>query len=207
MKDIVVVFKDKYIHKGKEYFFLSELKKKLTKIFRREIFMMDEDIFIKTYNYDGKNIEGFIEEKIQKDFIDNKELLYHYEEDKKSNKVHLYALRGRKIENIINSNVKITPIVFLIKDIIIKNTKCNSFIAIVYINKKNYIVFVEEKNLIKYEVLNNIIEVEKILENNTNKKIFLDINNENLKIKNSENKINILEKINEKIYKKQKFFT
>lgn len=207
MKDIVVVFKDKYIYKGKEYFCYSELKKKLRKFSKREIFIMDEDIFIKIYSCNEKNIEGFIEEKIQKDFIDNKELLYHYKEDKKNNKVYLYALRGGKIENVINSKVKITPIIFLIKDIIIKNSKCNSFIGIVNINEKFYIIFVEEKNLIKYEVTNDIKKIEGILENNTDKRIFIDINNQNFEIEPSENKINILERINEKIYKKQKLFT
>lgn len=207
MKDIVVVFKDKYVHKGKEYFCSSELKKELTKFFKREIFIMDEDIFIKIYSCNEKNIEGFIEEKIQKDFIDNKKLLYHYEEDKKNNKVYLYALRVGKIENIISSNVKITPIIFLIKDIVIKNSKCDSFIGIVNINKKFYIIFVEEKKLIKYEVTNDIKKIEEISKINTDKRIFIDINNQNLKIEPSENKINILERINEKIYKKQKLFT
>lgn len=207
MKDIIVVFKDKYIHKGKEYILSSHLKKKLTKIFKREIFIMDEDIFIKAYNYNEKNIEDFIEEKIQKDFIDNKELLYHYEEDKKNNKVYLYALRGRKIENIINSKVKIIPIAFLIKDIVIKNKKCNNFIAILEINEDFYVIFVEDKNLIKYEFVSDVKSVDDILENNTDKRIFIDINNKKLKTKHLENKINILERINEKIYKKQKFFT
>lgn len=207
MKDIIVVFKEKYIHKGKEYFLCSELKKKLIKLFRREIFIMDEEIFIKTYNFNEKNIEVFVEEKIQKDFIDNKELLYHYEEDKNNNKVYLYALRGKRIENIINSKVKITPIAFLIKDIVIKNSKCHTFIGIVDISESFYIIFVEEKNLIKYEVVSDLRKIEEILENNIEKSIFIDIKNENLKMKNLDNKINILEKINEKIYKKQKFFT
>lgn len=207
MKDTVVVFKDKYIHKGKEYFCPSELRKNLRKFLRREIFIMDEDIFIKIYSYNEKNIERFIEEKIQKDFMNNEELLYHYEEDKKNNKVYLYALRGSEIKNLISSKVKITPIIFLIKDIIIKNSKCNSFIGVVNINEKFYTVFVEEKNLIKYEVTNDIKKIEKILENNTDKRIFIDINNQNFEIEPSENKINILERINEKIYKKQKLFT
>lgn len=207
MKDIIVVFKEKYIYKGKEYFLISELKKKLKKTFRREIFIMDEEIFIKAYSFKEKDIEVFIEEKIQKDFIDNKELLYHYEEDKNNNKVYLYALRGLKIENIINSKIKITPFAFLIKDIVVKKYKCNNFIAIVEINEKFHIIFVEEKKLIKYEVINNIGKIEDILESNINKKIFIDIKNKKLDIKILENKINILEKVYEKIYKEQKFFT
>lgn len=199
MKDIVVVFRDRYVHKGKEYFSSSELRKKLNNFLKREIFIMDEDIFIKIYNYNEKNIEEFIREKIQKDFINNKELLYHYEENKKNNKVYLYALRLGKIENIISSKIKVRPIIFLIKEIIIKNSKCDSFIGIVNINKKSYIIFVEEKNLIKYEITNDIKKIEGILENNTDKKIFID---NNVEIEILKNKINILEKINEKIYKK-----
>jgi hypothetical protein len=206
MKDIVVVFKEKYIYKGKEYFLSLELKKKLKKTFRREIFIMDEEIFIKAYSFNGKDIEAFVEEKVQKDFIDNKELLYHYDEDKKNNKVYLYALRGKKIENIINSKVKIIPIAFLIKDIVIKNSKFNSFIAIVEMNEKFYMIFVEEKSLIKYEVIDNIEKIEDILKCNINKKTFIDISNKKIDIKSLENKMNILEKINEKIYKKQKLF-
>ena len=202
MKDIVVVFRDRYVHKGKEYFSYSELRKILSKFLKREIFIMDEDIFIKIYSFNEKNIDIFIEEKIQKDFIDNKELLYHYEEDKKNKKVYLYALRGSKIESLISSKVKITPIIFLIKDIIIKNSKCNNFIGIVNINEKFYIIFVEEKKLIKYEVINDSKKIEEFLGNNADKRIFIDINNQNFEIEQSENKINILERINEKIYKK-----
>ncbi|WP_300380798.1 hypothetical protein [Clostridium sp.] len=207
MKDIIVVFEKGYIYKGKEYFLISELKKKLKNNFKREIFIIDEEIFIKSYNYNEKNSEVFVEENIQKDFIDNKELLYHYEEDKKNKKIYLYAIRKMKIENIINSKVKIIPISFLIKDIILKDSKLNNFIAIVEISGKFYVVFVEEKNLVKYEMLKDIEKVKDILNNNDNKNIFIDAKYEGFATKKLEIKINILEKINEKIYKKQKLFT
>lgn len=220
MGKIVSVEKNGYIHEGFHYDYkeCGKLIKKLGT--NREIVILEESLLVKVYDFEiSKNsIEKFVDNIITKDFTTNQDLLFHYDFIKAVNKVYVYSIKkGLVVEKIINGakNISILPIQFKIKKIInIKLKKYKNFISITKIKDSYYLINVEENFIINGVVNENIDKVLKefFKYNKVDKAIIFDKSIElDLEDKLQDIKeikyLKIGELINEKVFKKQKFYT
>lgn len=222
MTNIVAVESDGYTYKGNFYENSQyvNLNKKLGK--DREIIIFDESILVKIYNL-GENkdsLEKFVEDNIVKDFLIGDDLLFHYDFMKSIDKVYVYSIKkGIAVERVIegSSSISVVPIQFKIKDFINNKFKrCRNFISITKIRDMYYLINVEDGFIVNglvNESLDIIFkELSKYMKNN--KEIIFDnsinvsdnITSEMKTIKEIQY-LKIGEAINEKLFKKQKFYT
>lgn len=113
----IFVYEDIYLYKGDEYN-KDSVKLLLDKLkYRRKIILMAEDILIKSYNYSGNNVDKFIQDKINQDFNNKENLLFHFEVDKENKSVYLYSIRN-SIRNLYKDTkkLKIELIQFKVRD-------------------------------------------------------------------------------------------
>lgn len=220
MKSIVGVEKSGYIYKGEVYEHKDNMKLNAKLGGDREVVILGEVLLIKIYNFKESEtlIEKFIEENITKDFLSGEDLLFHYEYVKSKNKIYVYSIKkGVEVEKITvgAKKLEIVPVQFKIKELVNnKLKKCRSFISIAKIRGVYYLINVEDGYIINGLVNENIdnifIEIPKYV--NVNKEIVIDItitieeNNEVEELKNIQY-LKIGEIINEKLLKKQKFYT
>lgn len=220
MGNIVGVEKQGYIYKGEfyEYRDYMNINKKLGR--DREIVILGESLLVKVYNFqENKNsLEKFIEEIIIKDFSVGDDLLFHYDFMKGINKVYVYSIkRGIAVEKIIDGgkSISVIPIQFKIKELINNKLKrYRNFIAISKIRDIYYLINVEDGFIINGLVDENIDNVLKELSKymKINKEVIFDKSiNINIKKEIEDIKeiqyLKIGETINEKLFKKQKFYT
>lgn len=220
MKNIVGVEKRGYIYKGElyEYTEYIKLNKKLGAY--REVIIMEEALWVKVYDFsESENlIEKFIEDIVTKEFLTGEDLLFHYDFIKSINKIYVYSIKkGVAVEKVTlgAKNLDIAPVQFKIKNHInSKFRRLRSFIAIAKIRERFYIINVEDGFIINSIVDENIdiifSELQKYLK--INKGIIVDTaisiseENEVKELKNIQY-LKIGEIINEKLFKKQKFYT
>ena len=121
MRDIVIANKNKYIYNGKLYDDIS-IKRVISK--EIELYVMEEDLLIKTYDEIKNDKEDIVYEIINEEYGSEKSALMHYEYDKKRKKLFLYSIgNGERIQFLCEdlNEVIILPIQFYIRDIVIKN--------------------------------------------------------------------------------------
>ena len=148
MRDIVIANKNKYIYNGKLYDDIS-IKRVISK--EIELYVMEEDLLIKTYDEIKNDKEDIVYEIINEEYGSEKSALMHYEYDKKRKKLFLYSIgNGERIQFLCEdlNEVIILPIQFYIRDIVIKKIK----------KIFNYIVLIEIKEVVYYlEIKNKLI--------------------------------------------------
>ena len=123
MRDIVIANKNKYIYNGKLYDDIS-IKRVISK--EIELYVMEEDLLIKTYDEIKNDKEDIVYEIINEEYGSEKSALMHYEYDKKRKKLFLYSIgNGERIQFLCEdlNEVIILPIQFYIRDIVIKKIK------------------------------------------------------------------------------------
>lgn len=144
------VYSDKYYYKNVEYSeeTLDILIKNLRK--KRKILLYSETIFIKKYNYPDIKIEKYMDDKINEDFKNKDNFLFHYEINKEDKSIYLYSLRNNKIKYLYRNamELSIEPIQFKIKDRIVKKYSKNKKNFIIYKIEKVYSLLVIENTLI-----------------------------------------------------------
>ncbi|MDR5587316.1 MULTISPECIES: hypothetical protein [Clostridium] len=223
-KSVLIMKKHAFIYKDKEYLFeqFEEIEKLMSK--NREFIIIEEELYSRhfTENIKKSHIYEYVEFKLNKEFHKNEDILYHYDYDKKNGLVSIYSIKGGKRLEILSkgsSNIKVIPVQFIIKDIIVnllgKNALNSNCIVYFYgfyyyielVNGKFNRAFVENEldNLI-----NRINNFESLCENKEsifyidknikNKDIItFDSANKEIKIMN----VNCEDVLYEKIYKKR----
>ena len=155
MRDIVIANKNKYIYNGKLYDDIS-IKRVISK--EIELYVMEEDLLIKTYDEIKNDKEDIVYEIINEEYGSEKSALMHYEYDKKRKKLFLYSIgNGERIQFLCEdlNEVIILPIQFYIRDIVIKKIK----------KIFNYIVLIEIKEVVYYlEIKNKTLVYEGIID-------------------------------------------
>ena len=150
MRDIVIANKNKYIYNGKLYDDIS-IKRVISK--EIELYVMEEDLLIKTYDEIKNDKEDIVYEIINEEYGSEKSALMHYEYDKKRKKLFLYSIgNGERIQFLCEdlNEVIILPIQFYIRDIVIKKIK-KIFNYIVLIEIKEVVYYLEIKNKLRHE--------------------------------------------------------
>ena len=199
MRDIVIANKNKYIYNGKLYDDIS-IKRVISK--EIELYVMEEDLLIKTYDEIKNDKEDIVYEIINEEYGSEKSALMHYEYDKKRKKLFLYSIgNGERIQFLCEdlNEVIILPIQFYIRDIVIKKIK----------KIFNYIVLIEIKEVVYYLEIKNKEDFTNDFKFNEIKKeipLIIDKSLDYLIPKEADYKIeivqlNIGDKINEKIFK------
>ena len=199
MRDIVIANKNKYIYNGKLYDDIS-IKRVISK--EIELYVMEEDLLIKTYDEIKNDKEDIVYEIINEE----------YGSEKSAKKLFLYSIgNGERIQFLCEdlNEVIILPIQFYIRDIVIKKIK----------KIFNYIVLIEIKEVVYYLEIKNKLIVNSLIKNkedftndfkfNEIKKeipLIIDKSLDYLIPKEADYKIeivqlNIGDKINEKIFK------
>ena len=155
MRDIVIANKNKYIYNGKLYDDIS-IKRVISK--EIELYVMEEDLLIKTYDEIKNDKEDIVYEIINEEYGSEKSALMHYEYDKKRKKLFLYSIgNGERIQFLCEdlNEVIILPIQFYIRDIVIKKIK----------KIFNYIVLIEIKEVVYYLEIKNKLIVNSLIKN------------------------------------------
>lgn len=220
MRDIVGIEKNGYIYKGELYAYTDYLNLNEKLGGYREVVIMGEVLWVKVYNFEENEItiESFIEDLIIKDFLTGEDLLFNYEFIKSESKIYIYSIKkGIAVEKITvgAKSLDVVPVQFKIKEIINNNLKgYRNFLVIAKIRSIYYLINVENGLIINGLVNGNIDiifkELPKYITNN--KEIIVDRlidmkeNNEVKELKNIQY-LKIGETINEKLFKKQKFYT
>lgn len=220
MKSIVGIEKSEYIYNNDLYEYKDHMKVREKLGMDREIIIMGEPLFVKIYNYEYSKgtVENFVEDIIVKDFLNGDDLLFHYDFIKIKNTIYVYSIKkGLIVENIgIGAkSLSVVPIQFKIIDLINKKLKkYRNFISIAKIRDMYYLTNVEDGSIInglvseKLDIL--LIEIGKYIK--INKEIIFDtcikVNDKNISGELKEiHYLKIGEVINEKLFKKQKFYT
>ncbi|WP_288221303.1 hypothetical protein [uncultured Clostridium sp.] len=150
------VYNDKYYYKKIEYNenTVDVLINKLGK--KRKVILYCENIFIKKYIYLGNKVEKYIEEKINEDFTNKNNLLFHYELDKENKVIYLYSLRNDKFRILYEDAIELSiePIQFKVKNLIVKKYRGNKDFLIIYKVKNLYNVLTIENCLITDLIMN-----------------------------------------------------
>lgn len=155
MRDIVIANKNKYIYNGKLYDDIS-IKRVISK--EIELYVMEEDLLIKTYDEIKNDKEDIVYEIINEEYGSEKSALMHYEYDKKRKKLFLYSIgNGERIQFLCEdlNEVIILPIQFYIRNIVIKKIK----------KIFNYIVLIEIKEVVYYLEIKNKLIVNSLIKN------------------------------------------
>ncbi|MBX7352610.1 hypothetical protein K4H33_01040 [Clostridium chauvoei] len=217
MKNIVEIQGRECIYKGNTLKSKDELE--LIKILNKnlEIIIIGEPLLIKIYDFnkDDKNLEEFIEENLEKEFLVNSDMLFHYEYFKKNNLVYIYSIkRGLTVEKLSKDakKLKVIPIQFLIKDLI--NRKFKKYKDIISITKFRdiyYLTSIKNKMIVDCDILDINKDINDILVSyGSNNLIVLD---DDIKEKIDTSKFKLInflkigEIIDERIYKKQRLYT
>ncbi|MBX7429982.1 hypothetical protein K4H34_10465, partial [Clostridium chauvoei] len=179
--------------------------------------IIGEPLLIKIYDFnkDDKNLEEFIEENLEKEFLVNSDMLFHYEYFKKNNLVYIYSIkRGLTVEKLSKDakKLKVIPIQFLIKDLI--NRKFKKYKDIISITKFRdiyYLTSIKNKMIVDCDILDINKDINDILVSyGSNNLIVLD---DDIKEKIDTSKFKLInflkigEIIDERIYKKQRLYT
>ena len=208
MRDIVISNKNKYIHKGKIYDDIS-----IKKIINKEVnlYIIEENLLIKSYDGIKSVKENVICDIINDEYGVNHNVLMHYEYDKKRKKLFLYSIGDvERIQFLCGglSEVTILPIQFYIREITMKKIKKPSQYRVLT-KIKDHIYYLEiTNNLITKSIVDN---KENFVKNfnykdiNEGKTFVIDKNIDNelmeqFKEKRTFIRLNIGDKINEKIF-------
>lgn len=206
MKNSINILEDKFYYKGKEYT-EDEIRKVLKNTeSKMRLNIISSNLFIKKYDlFNNKNYEKFIEEKINLDFHEKNDFLFHYEILRKQNNIYLYAIRSDKFKFIYKNykEIDLIPIQFTIIKYISKKYKKIQNLSVIYkFNNKYDLINVKNKlieDFISFDSIDNMkLYIEKNIENNF---IIIDKNLENLNLEKYNCVFNLKEEIYEKIYK------
>lgn len=206
MKNSINILEDKFYYKGKEYT-EEEIKKVLkNNESKLRLNIISSNLFIKKYDlFNNKNYEKFIEEKINLDFDEKNDFLFHYEILRKQNNIYLYAIRSDKFKFIYKNykEIDLIPIQFTIIKYITKKYRKIQNLSIIYkFNTKYDLINVKNKlieDFISFDSIDNMnLYIEKNIGSNF---IIIDKNLENLKLEKYNCVLNLKEEIYEKIYK------
>lgn len=146
-KTIIIIKKNSLILDGKEYNFdnIYEIKHLIKANIK--IIILEEDLYVKKFENNVKrcNVSEFVNYKISTDFPQNGDILYDYEFKKKSNVILIYSIRSAKrIEKLCENakELEVKPIQFVIKKVMARYLKNNSFTAKVLIKFNEVFYFV-----------------------------------------------------------------
>ncbi|MEN8434311.1 hypothetical protein NX821_001494 [Clostridium septicum] len=220
MKNILEIEDDIYTYKGNKYSRSNErdLLKDIGK--NLEIIIIDEALLIKKFevNTSERDFEEFINETIEKEFLVNENMLFHYEYVKSENIVYIYSIKQgnlvRKLGTKVNK-LKVHPMQFIIKDFINKKIKkFRSFISITEFRGKYYVLNIHNNIIVKCYISNKINNLNEVIESGVNNDNLI-ILDKNIKIEKIDSYIkekyvkylNIGDIINEKLCRKQKLYT
>ncbi|WP_316078850.1 hypothetical protein [Clostridium septicum] len=220
MKNILEIEDDIYTYKGNKYSKSNErdLLKDVGK--NLKIIIIDEALLIKKFkvNTSERDIEEFINETIEKEFLVNENMLFHYEYVKSENIVYIYSIKQgnlvRKLGTKVNK-LKVHPMQFIIKDFINKKIKkFRNFISITEFRGKYYVLNIHNNIIVKCYIWDKINNLNEVIESGikNDNLIILDKNIELEKIDSYIKEkyvkyLNVGDIINEKLCRKQKFYT
>lgn len=220
MRKVVGLEKAGYIHKGDLYGHTEHIKLNEKLGLEIEVIIMGEPLLIKVYDFENNKIslEKFVEDIIEKDFSFGNDLLFHYEFIKSINKVYIYSIKkGVEVEKVIcgAKSVLVAPIQFKIKEFInSKLKKCKNFISITKLRNIYYLINVENNFIINETVNEDIDNILKEIFKHTkfNKEIIFDTSinlsdKEGIEELKDIQYLKIGERLNEQLFKKQKFYT
>lgn len=214
-RKLIIVRKNSFLFRGKEYSFM-DIDEIISLLYSSIIVIILEEEIYSKYIYEKINkikLKILVENKIHKEFPQNGDILYDYEQSKINNTIAIYSLKcGNRIEKISKKakNLEIKPMQYIIKSCMekfLKNKKVD-FKILLNFNEYYYYVSVNQ-GLFCYGFVEKEekIVINRIMESEQQGKIYIDssINSDiSLKEKFELVKINIGDLLNEKVYKKQK---
>lgn len=209
MVNSIGVFDNTYYFKGQEYesYNINSLLEKLGS--KRRLLILSQSIFLKKYDISNKrlNLDKFIEKKIEEDFSDRRNLLFHYEFIKKYKVIYIYSIRCDKLFNLYTSAnyLQVEPIQFLIKRYVIKKIREGKNSIIIYkIRDLFHLMNIEKGAIENSYITSNSKDVNKfILEyKSKSKRLIIDKDIKDTIEDNYDYIMNIGEKIHDEIYKK-----
>lgn len=209
MRDIIVCIKDKFLFKDKSYDEIT-IKKSIKK--EIDLFIIEENILIKTFENINKVNENVVSKIVKDEFGDKINILMHYEHDRKRKKLYLYSIGNESKINFISKNLKeisVFPIQFCIKKIVERKVKnFNEYLIISGIREVVYCLDIYNGFIVKSRVENieNFILNYKFDDIEEGKAIVINALDKDLIPEEFRSKLNIIifdigEKINEKIFK------
>ena len=212
-KSIVVVRKNFFTYNEEEYDYDKVMEMKHLLKSNLKLVILEEDLYVKQFvnKIKKKKIFEFIEYKINNDFPQNGDILYNFEKNR--NTIYIYYIKGSKrIEKLseIANNIEVIPIQIIVKNVMKRILKSESFNCKVLINFNEYYYYMMFKEgFFSYGFIKEKKEevADLLIENDDFGKIYVDNNIfDNLFLENKFEliKINLGELINESIYEKQK---
>lgn len=209
MRDVIICTKDKFLFKDKCY---DEIA--IKKIIKKEVelFIIEENILVKTFENINKVNENVVNRIVKDEFGDKINILMHYEHDRKRKKLYLYSIGSESKVKFISKTLKelnVLPIQFYIKKIVEKKVKkFNDYVIISRIREVIYCLDIHNGFIVKSRVDNveNFILNYKFDDIEEVKTIVINSSDKDLIPKELQCKLNIIvldigEKINEKIFK------
>lgn len=220
MINVIGVEKNRYVYNGDMYE-IKEDTELVNKIGRNiKIIILEEPLLIKTYKFEGENniLDEYVDEVISRDFSLDDDLLFHYEYSKTNKIVFVYSVKKLKIVELIIKRVRtleIIPIQFFIKGEIYKRLRgCRNYVSLTKIKEMYYII-----NVVNGYILNTYVTKSKEEMNSYVNKHKTDLNDiildynlnkdeeiEDFKFK-SIKYLKIGELVNERLFKKQRFYS
>ena len=215
-KGVVIIKKNFFIYNGEQYDFdrINEISNSLKS--NLKIIILEEELYVKQFTSKVKRnqLYQFVEYEINNDLMQNGDILYDFE--KSNNIINIYYIKGAKrIEKLSEkaNNIEVKPIQFIVKDIMRKVLKNQSFTCRILLKYQEYYYYISFRNGLFYNGFVNEdkgLVVSKIIENNDLGEIYFDYSIEDnlfLMDKLKIIKIKLGELINEKIYEKQRFYS
>ncbi|WP_294376272.1 hypothetical protein [uncultured Clostridium sp.] len=207
--DVIFLKEDSFIFDKNEYGFNDFLEDNMLSK-KLKIIILGEVIYIERVllKFRFLKINKLISDKIQEIFPNSSEILHDYKINLKEKIIYMYSIKGKKkVENLCykSNYLEVIPFQFLIGNILNKliRKKYTKFMVLIKFNDEYYFMEYAKNNLIDNAVssdINNIYEY--LNEKNLQGKIIIDEKcfYDEYYFKNMEIiKMNILEKINEKI--------
>lgn len=214
-KRLIIVKRNSFLFKGKEYSFsdledISNLLKTNIKVI-----LLEEELYSKHFNENIRKtkLKKFVEEKINDEFPDSRDILYNYEQSKVNNITAIYSSRGgRRVEEISQKarNLEVKPMQYIIQECVQKisgNKVIDSKILIKFNNYYYYVSF--QKGIFYYGFVEKELKIiiTRILECEQKGKIYIDNNIEDISMLKANFqliKINMGDLLNDQVYGKQK---
>lgn len=219
MKESILLNRGYFKYNEEEYLNEEFYKIKDKLKHKLEVIILEENLNIVSFNIKLKKnkISTFVDKSIEKNILQNGDVLYHYDYNKKSNSLYIYYIKGgKKINNFIDNikKLEVIPIQFFIMSVVRNKFRIKDKIIHILFKINNYYYYIVAEGKIiklsfieenKEEILKNIKMSEEY------SKLYIDNNilNELLEIKKDITVINfdMIQGIYEKIRKKQKFYT
>ena len=206
----IILTKDEILCDGKSFFKeeVNRIERSIKKCIK--VFILERELEIDVFDVKEKisNIENFISNIMGNNYIENGDILYNYEYDKKLKKIYIYYIKGFKyVRNIISQakELQIKPIQSLIYDVCKHKLKIKdvNFSVLLKFGNYYYYTLFKNGNIVKSLCSDSINEINfEIIKHEDKIRIYVDNKIEQKLAIQNKILIDLSEIIYDKIYKK-----